>query len=108
MKYLFFTVLGLAIAFWSNIGYTHNGGWIAVQAPLVAPPVVEVPAVPSVTYSTYPQWPVLMYPRYDWVPHYVNRLVVVEKRGLLCRHKTYYYEPTVEWIYTPRWKPALY
>lgn len=100
-------ILGLGLAFYSNIGYS-NGVWVPHQpAVVLSPPVVVTPIVPSVTYSTYdfPRPSVLMY---DWVPYVVNHLVVRERQGLFCRHRTYYYEPRTEWIYQPVWKSATY
>lgn len=100
-------ILGLGLSiFINNIAYA--GAWVpANPAPVsvVSAPVVEVPMIPSVTYSTYAKPLIIMY---DWVPYTVNHLVVTEKQGLFCRHRTYHYEPRVEWIYQPVWKPATY
>lgn len=98
-------ILGLGLAFYSNIGYS-NGVWVPHQpAVVLSPPVVVTPTVPSVTYSTYdfprPRPSVLFY---DWVPYTVNHLVITERQGLFCRYRNYRYEPRIEWIYQPVWK----
>ena len=85
--------------------FSYGSNWVP-HVPYIKPvpvtqPVVEVPAVPSVTYSTYTRPLMIMY---DWVPYSVNHLVVTERYGLFCRHRTYHYEPRVEWVYQPVWK----
>lgn len=93
-------ILGLGLAFYSNIGYS-NGVWVPYQTPaVVSPPVVVTPTVPSITYSTY-DYPKPLILMYDWVPYTVNHLVIKERQGLFCRYRTYYYEPRTEWIYQP-------
>ena len=93
-------VLGLGLAFYGNIGYS-SGVWVPHQpAVVLSPPVVVTPTVPSVTYSTY-DYPKPLILMYDWVPYTVNHLVVRERQGLFCRHRTYHYEPRTEWIYQP-------
>ena len=71
------------------------------NVPVLVEPIVEVPVVPSVTYSTYARPLIIMY---DWVPYTVNHLVVTERQGLFCRHRSYHYEPRIEWVYQPVWK----
>lgn len=98
-----FTLI-VCLVFCSNTAYCHNNhGWIAHNsAPaVVVPPVVEVPTVPTQVYTTYAR-PLMM--MYDWVPYTVNHLVVTERHGLLCKHRTYHYEPRIEWVYQPVWK----
>ena len=93
-------LLGLGIAFYSNVGYSDSV-WIPHQPPaVVSPPVVFTPTIPSITYSTYdfPR-PIVLF--YGWVPYRVNHLVIKERQGLFCRHRTYHYEPITEWIYQP-------
>jgi len=85
--------------------FSYGSNWVP-HAPYIKPvpvtqPVIEVPVVPSVTYSTYNRPLMIMY---DWVPYSVNHLVVTERQGLFCRHRTYHYEPRVEWVYQPVWK----
>lgn len=100
-------ILGLGLAFYSNIGYS-NGVWVPHQpAVVLSPPVVVTPMLPSTTYSTYAV-PVSQFLTYDWVPYTVNHLIVKERQGLFCRHRTYHYEPRTEWIYQPVWKSATY
>lgn len=77
-----------------------NDVWIPhiAPSPVLMPPVVEVPLVPSVTYSTSVQpMPII----YGWVPYRVNKAVVVEKRCLFYRYQYIIYQPTIEWIYQP-------
>tara|TARA_B100000073_G_scaffold26282_1_gene20344 strand:+ start:609 stop:914 length:306 start_codon:yes stop_codon:yes gene_type:complete len=93
-------ILTIILCLFASVCY--SGTWVPYGAtPVLRPPVIEVPAVPSVTYSTYPQWPVLIYPRYDWVPYYVNNLVVTERFGFFGRRRSYHYEPKVEWVLQP-------
>lgn len=102
MKYLGL-LLGLGL-FVTNTCYAHNNhGWIAYNpAPAaVAPPVVEVPLVPAQAFTTFSRPSIIMY---DWVPYTVNHLVVTERHGLLCKYRTYHYEPRIEWVYQPVWK----
>lgn len=69
------------------------------------PPVVHSPMIPSVTYRTTENWisrPLIL--TYDWVPYYVNKTIVVERQGFLCKYRTVITQPVVEWIYQPVWK----
>lgn len=95
-------VLGLGL-FLTNACNGHNNNWIAYrQIPTtVQSPIVEVPVVPSITYSTYPKSLIMMH---DWVPYTVNHLVMTERYGLFCRNRTYHYETRTEWIYQPVWR----
>lgn len=99
--------LGLLLGFYSSTGY-GAGTWVPHQpATVIAPPVVVTPILPEVTYSTYPV-PVSRFLTYDWVPYTVNQLIIKERQGLFCKHRTYIYQPTTEWIYQPVWKSVTY
>lgn len=73
--------------------------WVPyTPAPVLMPPVVQVPKIPSVTYSTSPQpMPIV----YGWVPYRVNKAVIVEKRCMFHRYQYIEYQPTIEWVYQP-------
>lgn len=99
MKTIFFTAVFCLLS-----KACYAGVWVPYgNTPVLRPPVVEVPAVPSATYSTFYNtgFPPLLPIRYDWVPYYVNSLVVTERFGLLGRRRSYHYEPKVEWILQP-------
>lgn len=70
-----------------------------------SPPLVYVPQIPSVTYSTEQYWfakPLIL--SYDWVPYHSYKTIVVERQGLLCKYRTVITQPTIEWIYQPVWR----
>ena len=90
-------VLGLLFCLLSNLAFA-NGGWIPYNHE-VSPPVVEVPLVPSITYSTtITTQPTLTY---RWIPIYVNKPVVINNYGIFCRRQQIIYQPTIEWVYQP-------
>ena len=63
------------------------------------PPVVQVPAVPSQSFSTYiVQQPIVVY---RWVPQYINQPVLVEQRSLFCKRYYWTVQPTIQWINQP-------
>jgi hypothetical protein len=92
--------LGLAfiLALYCNAAYSH-GEWVAASPTVATYPVVETPLVPSVTHTTYTV-PV-NYVRYQWVPVYTNRPVVVNTWGLFCRKQQFIYQPQVKWVLQP-------
>lgn len=96
MKILTF-FLASAVALSANIGYTH-GTWIPSTA-VPTYPIVETPLVPSVTYSTYVVTADIV--RYQWMPVYVNKPVVVNNYGLFCRKRQVIYQPQIEWTLQP-------
>jgi hypothetical protein len=62
-------------------------------------PTIEVPTVPSVTYSN------IMIPmntiRYQWIPIYYNRPVIINNYGLFIKKQEVVYEPQIQWILQP-------
>ncbi len=92
--------LGLLLCFLTNISFA-NDVWvpyIPAPVPILTQPVVEVPLIPSVTYSTMLR-PVSI--TYGWVPYTINKPIVVEKRCLFCRYSYIIYQPSIEWVYQP-------
>jgi hypothetical protein len=73
-----------------------NDTWMPHIAPSY--PVVEVPLVPSVVYSTRPNPTTISY---GWVPYRVDKAVLVEKRCLFYRYQYIVYQPSIEWVYQP-------
>ena len=87
------------VAFYASEGYSHNSGWVASSAVVTpTPPVVEVPSVPAVTYSTFTT-PINI--TYGWVPYYYNSQIVTEKRFFFCRRYFTVQRPAVQWVYQP-------
>ena len=63
------------------------------------PPVIQVPAVPSQSFSTYViQQPIVVY---RWVPQYINQPVLVEHRFLFCKKYHWTVQPTIQWVQQP-------
>lgn len=97
-KYL----LILMMLFCCEVSYAHSE-WVAYSTQPV-PPTVYVPSVPVVTYSTQEYWVSRPVISYGWVPYYTVRTSVVERHGLLCKHRTIVQQPVVEWVYQPVWR----
>lgn len=101
LQVISFTVVALC----TSICYSSN--WVPYNPPatILSPPVIEVPAFPSLSYSTTQAPMAVVYPiRYDWVPQYINTLVVTERKGLFFNYKTYHYEPRITWVYQAIWR----
>lgn len=93
----------MLISLLSNYTYAYNE-WVPCET-LPTPPQVYVPSIPSVTYTTQQVWvtrPMILI--YDWVPYYTTKTTVIERQGLLCKHRTVISQPVIEWIYQPVWK----
>lgn len=87
----------------TNSGYCSND-WIPYTTH-PTPPQVYVPQIPSITYSTQESClarPLIL--TYDWVPYYSTKTIVIDRQGLLCKHRTIIQQPTIEWVYQPVWK----
>lgn len=82
-----------------SVGYCHNNEWISYNPEIVPPVVIETPLVPSVTYSTF-TIPVNSY-RYQWIPVYINRPVVVNNWGIFCKKQQVIYQLQLEWVLQP-------
>lgn len=93
-------VLGLAfiLALCCNTGYCHTE-WVAASATVATYPVIETPLRPSITYATY-TFPV-NYVRYQWVPVYTNKPVVINTWGVFCKKQQVVYQPQIEWVLQP-------
>jgi len=74
--------------------------YIPNQNIVVTIPTIEVQYVPQVNYYI-PRQPILTH---EWVPYYVNKPIIIEQRGLFCRHQYIMYQPVMEWFYRPVWK----
>ena len=62
-------------------------------------PVIEVPLSPSITYSNIiVQVPMV---RYNWVPVYYNKPVIMHYNGLFIKKQYITYEPAIEWVLQP-------
>ncbi len=88
-------IIAIFVMFCCTTAYGQQ--WIAAQT--LSPPVVEVPSVPSVTY-TVPAPTVT----YTWVPYYHYRQVIVE-RPRWCfffkKERVVVSQPFVNWVYAP-------
>lgn len=104
MKTVLSLILGLVIFSSFSSMAKANNEWIPYSV-VPSPPVVEVPIMPIVSYSTkdyfVPRPPVLAY---DWVPYYTTKTLTVERYGLLCKYRTVIQQPCIEWVYQPVWK----
>ena len=77
-------------------GSAYSQEWVSYNP---YPPVVQVPAVPSQSFSTYiVQQPIVVY---RWVPQYINQPVLVEQRFLFCKRYHLTVQPTIQWIQQP-------
>lgn len=97
--YVVFAVFMISTQFF-GAAYAHNG-WIPSSIPYAttySPPIIEVPSVPTLVYSTYQQ-PLPI--SYAWVPYYVNKPLIIERHGLLCKYRVVTYQTVIEWIYQP-------
>lgn len=96
MKKILLAVLITSLCY--NVSYAHNEWVPYIRQP--SPPVVYVPSVPQITYTTPDYIPIM--PRiltYEWVPYYSYRNIVVEKHGLICQYRTVIQQPYIEWVY---------
>lgn len=98
------TFLTATILLCCSVCSAYNGEWMPYVATPI-PPQVQVPLIPSVTYSTE----IYVAPRpyvltYDWVPYQSSKTVVVERYGIFCKHKTIIQQPVIEWVYQPVWR----
>lgn len=73
--------------------------WIPYVQNYYTYPIIEVPTVPSVTYTniTIPQNIV----RYQWVPIYNQRPTFINQYGLFVKRQQVIYQPTIEWVLQP-------
>lgn len=70
--------------------------WVAMQP---TPPVVYTQPFPTQSYSTFP---VIQYVKpavYQAVPTIINRPVVVEQYGILCKRSYVINIPQIQWTY---------
>ena len=95
MRYITFVFA----VFLCSIGYAHNTEWVPYNLEVIPPPVVETPLVPSITYTTF-TIPINRV-RYQWVPVHINRPVVVNTWGILCKKQQVIYQPQIEWTLQP-------
>lgn len=90
--FLFLFAMTLCNSVYANIG------WIPAQS-VPSYPIVETPSMPTQTYSTY------IIPtnttRYQWIPIYVNKPVVINTWGILCKKQQIIYQPQIEWVLQP-------
>jgi hypothetical protein len=103
MRNYFMLVIILFVSSIMTTANAHND-WIPYTV-VPTPPVIEVPMVPSVTYSTrdyFTPRPAIL--TYDWVPYYSTKTLTVERQGLLCKYRTVIQQPCIEWVYQPVWK----
>jgi hypothetical protein len=73
--------------------------WIPFVENITVYPTVEVPMVPSATYSNIVVNPNVV--RYQWVPIFINRPVVISQSGLFIKRQQVIYQPTIEWVIQP-------
>lgn len=73
--------------------------WIPFIENVTIYPTVEVPLVPSAVYSNIIVNPNIV--RYQWVPVFVNKPVIINQSGLLIKRQQIIYQPTIEWVIQP-------
>lgn len=100
------TILIFAVLVASNVSFGYNEfipatSQVTVVPEIITPPIVEVPLVPSATYSNFSRPLFLMY---DWVPYNINKTVVVERQGLFGKYRIITYQPVIQWVYQPVWR----
>lgn len=92
----------LALAFilglYCNAGYCDSG-WMAASPIVATYPVIETPLVPAITYSTYAL--PANYVRYQWVPVYTSKPVIINTLGVFCKRQQVIYQPQIEWVLQP-------
>lgn len=76
-----------------------SSDWIPFVENVTVYPSVEVPLVPSVTYSNIIVQQNVV--RYQWVPIFINRPVVINQSGLFIKRQQVIYQPTIEWVIQP-------
>lgn len=92
------TMLLFVLMFYSSICF-GGSEWIPYVENVTIYPTVEVPAVPSMTFSNIIVNPNVV--RYQWVPMFINRPVVINQSGVFIKRQQVIYQPTIEWVIQP-------
>lgn len=92
------TVLFLILTCWSTMCLGASE-WIPYVENTTIYPTIEVPMTPSVTFSNIVVSPNVV--RYQWVPIFINRPVVIYQSGVFIKRQQVIYQPTIEWVIQP-------
>jgi hypothetical protein len=90
-------ICSLALLFCGNC--CAKADWVPFVENVPVYPIVEVPTIPSVTYTNIVLQPQVV--RYQWVPVYINRPIVIQQQGFFIKKQQIIYQPTVEWVIQP-------
>lgn len=90
----------LGMFFWLLSGSCFAGcyDWVPYNNNM-SPPIIEVPATPSITYTTK----IITRPTLTYIltPVYINKPIIINNYGILCNRQQIIYQPTIEWVYQP-------
>jgi hypothetical protein len=92
------TILFATLIFYSSICLGASE-WIPYIESVPTYPTVEVQRVPSVVLSNIIVNPNVV--RYQWVPMFINRPVIISESGCFIKRQHIIYQPTIEWIIQP-------
>lgn len=90
--------LAFILGIYYNAGYSH-AEWVAVSPTVATYHYIETQLKPATTYATY-TFPV-NYIRYQWVPVYTNKPLVINTWGVFCKKQQIIYQPQIEWVLQP-------
>lgn len=92
------TIICIAMMFYSTVCLGASE-WMPYIENVTVYPTVEVPPIPSMTFSNIVVNPNIV--RYQWIPIFINRPVVINQSGVFIKRQQVIYQPTIEWVIQP-------